>query len=750
MNPLVGNQNVPDPSQAPRTHEFFFYGTLCHPSILSRVLGRKCENLLFQDALLPDYTRHHVKDEDYPAVVGRHQTTELLERGDPGTIFLIEDYNTRGTLVKGLTYEDMHALDIFEGPEYSRVRLPVQTLTSPAFVSDLPEEILDPSLRRPLDNIEADRYVKSLQDSRPRIVDGDDNANVRTADDGEPQNEYIGQSGEGAEAKDRAEADKEERRIADAEAGNLYKDDDESKDGTSDRSSTSWVHVQVEDDKAKETALEIRQIEGARGVGLTEAWVYVWKDSLDKLEPAVWSFEQFLKDRAHLWLSLDTNEFDEVERARALKTMPGVDYDPSTTPDTDDEDGRESKIKGRTVEGKPDFGHNMLKYWGFAKDYVNLNHGSYGSPPKPVIDAMHKLSEQCESNPDLFMRRSWLPLLNGVRSQVAEMIGAEVEECVIVPNATHGINTIVNNIEWAEGDKIVIYSTTYGAVAQTAKYICDRHPKVDLEVVDVTFPCDHSEVLARTAEMIDKWNEPAKPHFSGQAKPAGKTAFERVRMVIVDQIASNPGVVYPWEDIVALCRKYGIISLVDAAHAIGQVKTNVKHSDPDFWIANCHKWLMRNQHLIRSTFPTSAGYESSRYPSPGHRPWRFDTQYEWTGTQDWMPFMSISAAIAFRKEIGGEDRIMDYCHTLAIEGGKRLRRRWGTIVMDLPQHSLTAAMVNVALPPVPDPKDVDEQFHQLKYFEEGFFEANCFAAAAWGQVVGQVLGSGVERVRLRD
>jgi hypothetical protein len=82
----------------------------------------------------------------------------------------------------------------------------------------------------------------------------------------------------------------------------------------------------------------------------------------------IFSFDQFLKDRAHLWLSLDTNEFDEVERARALKTMPGVDYDPSTTPDTDDEDGRESKIKGRTVEGKPDFGHNMLKYWGFAKD----------------------------------------------------------------------------------------------------------------------------------------------------------------------------------------------------------------------------------------------------------------------------------------------------------------------------------------------------------------------------------------------
>jgi hypothetical protein len=98
--------------------------------------------------------------------------------------------------------------------------------------------------------------------------------------------------------------------------------------------------------------LEVRLPSHTRGGPLTPLTIY--------------SFDQFLKDRAHLWLSLDTNEFDEVERARALKTMPGVDYNPSSTPDTDDEDGRESKIKGRTVEGKPDFGHNMLKYWGFA------------------------------------------------------------------------------------------------------------------------------------------------------------------------------------------------------------------------------------------------------------------------------------------------------------------------------------------------------------------------------------------------
>lgn len=31
----------------------FFYGTLCVPAVLAKVLGHKCKNITFQDALLP-------------------------------------------------------------------------------------------------------------------------------------------------------------------------------------------------------------------------------------------------------------------------------------------------------------------------------------------------------------------------------------------------------------------------------------------------------------------------------------------------------------------------------------------------------------------------------------------------------------------------------------------------------------------------------------------------------------------------
>lgn len=66
--------------------------------------------------------------------------------------------------------------------------------------------------------------------------------------------------------------------------------------------------------------------------------------------------------------------------------------------------------------------------------------------------------DEIEAFPDKFMRRSWLPYLNKVRQQTASLIGGDQSELVIVPNATHAINTITGNIKWEEGDIVVLCS----------------------------------------------------------------------------------------------------------------------------------------------------------------------------------------------------------------------------------------------------------------------------------------------------
>lgn len=41
------------------------------------------------------------------------------------------------------------------------------------------------------------------------------------------------------------------------------------------------------------------------------------------------------------------------------------------------------------------------------------------------------------------------------REEVAALVNAEPDECVIVVNTTHGINNIMRNIEWRTGDVIL-------------------------------------------------------------------------------------------------------------------------------------------------------------------------------------------------------------------------------------------------------------------------------------------------------
>lgn len=92
--------------------------------------------------------------------------------------------------------------------------------------------------------------------------------------------------------------------------------------------------------------------------------------------------------------------------------------------------------------------------------------GSYGSIPLPVMEACQKLSYEIEANPDRFMRISYSPLLNDIRKRVAQLLGADTDECVIVPNATHGLNTILRNLDWKKEDVIIGSEALFNSFAE--------------------------------------------------------------------------------------------------------------------------------------------------------------------------------------------------------------------------------------------------------------------------------------------
>ena len=57
-------------------------------------------------------------------------------------------------------------------------------------------------------------------------------------------------------------------------------------------------------------------------------------------------------------------------------------------------------------------------------------------------------------------------------------------------------------------------------------------------------------------------------------------------VAIIDSIASNPGVYLPWKEMANLCRERDILTVIDAAHSVGQEPNiNLSEARPDFWVA---------------------------------------------------------------------------------------------------------------------------------------------------------------------
>lgn len=89
---------------------------------------------------------------------------------------------------------------------------------------------------------------------------------------------------------------------------------------------------------------------------------------------------------------------------------------------------------------------------------------------------------------------------------------------------------------------------------------------------------------------------------------------------------------------------------------------------------------VRNQHLIRSSLPTSHGFKPQAQPGQAEifNPLPTDNQndfvdmFAFTATIDSSPYLCIKEALRFRREVcGGEEKIAEYCSELAREGGKR-------------------------------------------------------------------------------
>jgi isopenicillin-N epimerase len=273
-------------------------------------------------------------------------------------------------------------------------------------------------------------------------------------------------------------------------------------------------------------------------------------------------------------------------------------------------------------------------FWSLNPQVTFLNHGSFGSCPRPVLKFQRALQDRLERQPVKFLIDEFEPLWDDARRTLAQFVGADPDDLVFVPNATSGVNAVLRSLEFKRGDELLTSDHAYNACRCALDFVAGR-AVARVVVAKIPFP------LASSQEVVDA---------------VLKKVTRRTRLVMMDHVSSSTGLVLPVEKIIRELNARGIESLVDGAHAPGMIPLNLKKLGATYYTGNCHKWLCSPkgaallyvrrdcQKKIRP-LAISHGANSLRDHS------RFLLEFSWTGTGDFSAWLSVPESL---RQIGAQ------------------------------------------------------------------------------------------------
>lgn len=291
----------------------------------------------------------------------------------------------------------------------------------------------------------------------------------------------------------------------------------------------------------------------------------------------------------------------------------------------------------------------LRRQWLLAADHINLNCGSVGCTPLPVLRAMieHVLSAEEFREPAY----PWFGYeenarLHELRDSLAAFLHVNRDELALVRNATEANNVVVNGLDLERGDEVLLSD--------------QEHPGGH---------CPWDQRAARHGIKINYAAIPKPPSTSADIVDRFERALTpRTRMVFFSHIPTVTGVILPAKDICAMARRHGVLTHVDGAHAVGQIPLDLHDMGCDFYGSSPHKWLMapkgtgllyiRDENLNKLW----VNIATANWDNNDMKAYRFS----WFGTSNLSVMVGLKAALDFFQQLGPE-KIYARQHQLATQ-----------------------------------------------------------------------------------
>ena len=209
------------------------------------------------------------------------------------------------------------------------------------------------------------------------------------------------------------------------------------------------------------------------------------------------------------------------------------------------------------------------KYYNVANDHINLENGYYGVQPKPVLEVFQKNVATANKQAAKFARKEYPAIAAAAKREVAAFLAVSDEEIIITRNATEALNIAIQGYPFKQGDEVVLNQLDYFSMIETFRML-EKRGEISVKEFEMPLlPTSEEEIVELYRKQI-----------------TGKT-----RVILLTHVSNINGLIVPVAKIAAMAKEKGVDVMTDSAHALGQIKFNLKELNSDFVGMNLHKWI---------------------------------------------------------------------------------------------------------------------------------------------------------------
>ena len=309
---------------------------------------------------------------------------------------------------------------------------------------------------------------------------------------------------------------------------------------------------------------------------------------------------------------------------------------------------------------------DLPKHYDIEPGIHNLENGYWGVMPRSVAQVYTEQTAYVNRNNSIWARNV-LPggacLAAGgreAREAIARQVGAHVDEIAITRSGSDALQALITNYKPLKpGDAVIYCDLDYDAMISSMDWLGDHR---GAQVVRFAMP-----EPATTANILAAYDNVLK-------------RTPNAKLLLVTQVSNRTGLVTPVKEIVSMARAHGVDTIVDAAHGVACLDSQVPDLGADFVGWSVHKWTsaplgtgamyIRNNRIADidiayDNHELPAGDITARVPA---------------GTVNFAAVLSIPAAVDFHFAVGGAAKEKHL---------RSLRDRWVHAVADIPEVEIT-------------------------------------------------------------